>query len=138
MTKEERKKYMSDYYKLHPDLCKKAMKKWRTNNPEKAKEADRRWRVNNPDKLRNKHLKRKFGITLEQFNLMFDSQKGRCQICDKHEEEKLLAVDHNHRTGMVRGLLCNNCNLSLGLINEDIKILQNMIKYIQNYVESKD
>lgn len=55
---------------------------------------------------------RQYGITIEDYNRMFDHQKGRCAICKKHQSElnKRLHIDHNHDTGKVRGLLCSWCN----------------------------
>lgn len=59
-------------------------------------------------------------------------QNGSCAICGKKEtESKKLVVDHNHKTGKVRGLLCHSCNTALGLVKEDIEILKKMIKYIE-------
>jgi len=61
---------------------------------------------------RDLYLRRKYGITLKQYNLMLKSQGDSCDICRKHKSEfaKSLAVDHNHKTGKVRGLLCFYCN----------------------------
>ena len=55
-----------------------------------------------------RNLKHKYGLTLQDYNQMFDRQKGCCDICRRHQSEfsKALAVDHNHETGKVRGLLC--------------------------------
>ncbi len=63
-------------------------------------------------KARNKYLQKKYGITLRQYNIMLFSQNLSCAICKKHKSEfkKNLAVDHNHKTGRVRGLLCYYCN----------------------------
>ena len=91
------------------------------------------------DTVRNYHLKRVFGISLEAYNVLSDSQNNLCAICKKTETRTLghkvtsLVVDHNHETGKVRGLLCMFCNTSLGFMKEDIKILNNMINYIKKY-----
>lgn len=73
------------------------------------------WRQFNPDK-RAKVLQNKFGISTRQYNQMFDKQNGCCLLCEKHQAEfkKRFAVDHDHATGQVRGLLCMNCNCDLG------------------------
>ncbi len=72
---------------------------------------------------------------------MFDKYDGTCWVCrepeiDKHVKTgaiKSLAVDHNHHTGKVRGLLCRRCNVSLGLLRDSTEILNNMITYMEKY-----
>ena len=71
---------------------------------------------------KNNKLKSRYGITQEDYNKMFDDQQGCCKACGKHQSElkRTLDVDHCHETNKVRGLLCNRCNLILGLCNDDI------------------
>jgi hypothetical protein len=67
------------------------------------------------EKVRHNHLSWKYGITLEQYNLMLSDQGGTCAICGVPPGEKrALAVDHCHKTGRVRALLCASCNVRLG------------------------
>lgn len=111
---------------------------YRERNREKAKEYAKEYYKKNPphpDKVRERKLKHKFGITLEQYNLKFEEQRGCCAICGRHQTDfnKRLAVDHCHTTGKVRSLLCANCNQSLGLLKEDISVLKNMIRYLEKF-----
>jgi hypothetical protein len=69
---------------------------------------------------------------------MFLKQSGKCSICNNSEtvkdlkgKIKYLAVDHNHETGEVRGLLCNACNTGIGKLGDSVKILENAIKYLK-------
>lgn len=64
------------------------------------------------------HLKKVYGITLEQYNEMYKAQGGRCLICERHRDELLhkLRVDHDHELGIVRGLLCQHCNSLIGYV----------------------
>lgn len=106
---------------------------------EKQKERMRKKRADNPllwaKMMRENHLKRYFGITIDEYNQLFDTQDGKCAICSNPtEKDKNLSIDHNHITGKTRGLLCSKCNFALGLVNEDISILQNMIKYLLSFV----
>jgi len=84
-------------------------------------------------------LKRNYGISREQYVEMHKQQGGVCKICGKPETAKRgqttleLSVDHNHKTGKVRGLLCCNCNHALGTVKEDTKILKSAIKYLEEY-----
>ena len=69
---------------------------------------------------RNYDLKRFYGITLDDYNRIFIEQTGCCAMCGRHQSEfkKRLAVDHDHKTGKIRGLLCTNCNLKLGILED--------------------
>ena len=89
--------------------------------PEKVKARDRRYA-----------LKKLYGITIEEYNRLLKEQDECCAICGKHQLdfEKHLVVDHDHNTGEVRGLLCNNCNLMIGNSKDDPDILINGSKYL--------
>lgn len=91
------------------------LKKYRKTHPEKMKIIDRR-----------RSLKRKYGITIDDYNKMFIEQNGKCFICGL---EKKLVVDHDHKTGEIRKLLCHGCNTVLGKIEKgEFEIYQNYIK----------
>jgi hypothetical protein len=144
-------KPISEYYKRkralkYPDsisgyqtICKPCFKKQRADyvveNKEKCLEADHK-RYQNSDKTnwRASNYRIKFGISLEDYNRMFDEQEGKCKICKRHQSilKSRLAVDHNHSTGKIRGLLCRPCNSALGLLKENIDTLSNCIEYLIN------
>jgi hypothetical protein len=73
------------------------------------------------EQMRIHHLKQFYGITLEQYDKMVEDQDGVCAICNNiNSNGRRLSVDHNHKTGKVRGLLCGGCNAKLGVIeNKD-------------------
>lgn len=75
-------------------------------------------------------LKRKYAISIDEFEGMLKAQDYKCDICKK-EIKSYSAVDHDHKTGKVRGLLCRKCNLGLGAAKDNIVILTNMIKYLE-------
>jgi len=83
----------------------------------------------------NTKLKRRFGITLDQFNEMYKKQEGKCLICNATESMlgHRLAVDHCHTTGKIRGLLCKSCNMGIGNLKENVDNLQNAIKYLKSF-----
>lgn len=87
------------------------------------------------ESIRNTEFKRKYGITLEQYQELFTKQNGRCAICQQHQLElkKRLNVDHCHRTNIVRGLLCHNCNTALGSLRDSITILDAAKLYLQMF-----
>jgi hypothetical protein len=81
---------------------------------------------------RRQSLKYNFGITLEEYDALFDSQDGKCAICLLPPSGRQLAVDHDHKTGKIRGLLCTKCNVALGLLNDDIGRLFLAIEYLKS------
>ena len=78
-------------------------------------------------------LLRKYGITREQYEDMYEQQEGCCAICSQHESTftRALAVDHCHQTGKVRGLLCVNCNVGLGNFKDSEEFLTAAIAYLK-------
>lgn len=116
--------------------CSKAYsKEWTT--PEKlAKKYEAR---RTPEKMashKNYWLSRKYGITLDQFNQKWADQGSCCHICKTTENSKgkSFAVDHCHKTGKVRGILCDNCNHILGKANDDQHILLRAAEYLKSQV----
>ena len=89
----------------------------------------------------NSNLKKTYGITLEWFNDILESQNGKCAICKKEETLKIkgkvvrLAVDHCHETNKIRGLLCSNCNRGLGLFCDDPNLIRKAAAYIESHKE---
>lgn len=81
-------------------------------------------------------LQANYGITIIQYDAMLAAQNNVCAICGRNETAlwkgvvRRLAVDHDHETGEVRGLLCHQCNLGLGHFEDDRKLLQNAINYL--------
>jgi hypothetical protein len=89
---------------------------------------------------RAKRLRDRYGLTPEQYDLIFDAQGGRCPICRCKPRTRMLAVDHCHRTektagklASVRGLLCGRCNHQLlGAAHDKVDILRNAIQYLEH------
>lgn len=100
--------------------CKKCRnekcKEWCMKHRERRKQQYTSWVRNNPEKRRNSILSYIYGITLEQYNSLLESQDGKCKICLK---QKQLVVDHDHDLNEVRGLLCHKCNQALGFFKDD-------------------
>lgn len=85
------------------------------------------------DQRYSSHIKRNYGITITEYNDMFIEQAGRCAICGTHQSSltRRLLVDHCHETGMVRGLLCYNCNTGLGQFGDSLQLIKNTVKYLE-------
>jgi hypothetical protein len=78
-------------------------------------------------------LKRDYGITQKQWLTLKAKQNHKCAICKINLSQiKIITLDHDHKTGIIRGLLCNECNRSLGGFKDNIQLLQNAINYLQN------
>jgi hypothetical protein len=76
-------------------------------------------------------LKRKYGLTLEQYDEMLHTQDGVCAICgEPRPGERTLHVDHDHETGVIRGLLCFRCNNALGDFREEYELFQRAADYL--------
>lgn len=84
-------------------------------------------------KTRDRILRAKFGISLEDYDRLFKIQNYGCAICGGLNSDRALAVDHNHKTGQVRGLLCSRCNAAIGFLQEDTNRALKAIEYIRRY-----
>jgi len=105
-------------------------RQWYQNNKEKVDKRNRQWAKDNSEKERIYQLKKNYGISHENWLEMWNNQEGKCEICGKPFKSYSYAfVDHNHRTGEVRGLLCHRCNVGLGYI-EDIGYNIKATKYL--------
>ncbi len=101
----------------------------------------REYQENDPKRkitIRKDHLKSKFNLTIEGYELILKSQKGICKICkqpetakDRNGDIRRLCVDHNHETDRIRGLLCDKCNVMLGRAEDNPEILKQAIKYLE-------
>ncbi|GAF89887.1 unnamed protein product [marine sediment metagenome] len=101
-----------------------AAKKYREKTKKGSKERHKKWYKENRDHIleqsRDRNLRVNFGMTLDDYDQMFEKQDGVCAICNCPETMTYkgvathLSVDHNHITGEIRGLLCRDCNLELG------------------------
>jgi len=134
--------------KARPDglhyTCKKCMSdaalKRFIADPEKHRDKKRKYYAknpqmfnNNPEKRREWHLKKSYGLTSAEYNNMSQQQNHCCAICENHVSllKRGLVIDHDHQTNLTRGLLCDNCNKSLGLLKDSIKTLERAIEYLK-------
>lgn len=98
--------------------------------PQQKKDYAQKWRKDNESHVRDKEYRKRFGITLEEYDVLLNIQNGVCAICGNKCNRGRLAVDHCHKTGRIRGLLCRKCNAILGLMNDDLNWLNNAHKYL--------
>ncbi len=127
------------------DKEKEKQKRWRLANPEKYKaqrdranqrRKERGYYEKNADTIFENYLKRTYKIDLNKYNSLLSEQSGVCAVC-KNEcvTGKKLAVDHNHDTGEVRGLLCAKCNRGIGNFNDNLDRLKSAVLYLEKHSE---
>ena len=113
----DRKQYDKNYYLQHKVKRSKQTRKYYRNNKTKCKEL---W------------LKGKYGLRLQDFKKLLTKQKNKCKICGTLFTETLLPhVDHNHKTGKIRGILCQFCNHGLGNFRDNSQWLRKAAKYLE-------
>lgn len=126
------------YYKNNKNKINLKNKKRYIKNKFLHNNQTKKWREINPERFRELSLKNKYGINLNEFKEMLFKQNNLCKICLKPEivkykdgKIKNLSVDHCHKTGEVRGLLCNKCNNGLGSFEDNYNLLYKAIKYLK-------
>jgi len=123
-----------------PDFRKReseAGKRWRASHPETVQATNKRNNKRNAGIRRDHALRSNYGITIEDYERMFEEQKGACAICGSVEVRRNgrtnFCVDHCHKTGKVRGLLCNECNVGLGRLGDDAESLRRALAYLERF-----
>jgi Recombination endonuclease VII len=122
--------------------CGKAnAQQWRKHNHEREREVCRQWRQRNKERFKflqwRRDLKQMYGLSHEEWTAMLICQSGRCAICgvpfDERNHFSKASVDHDHATESVRELVHKNCNLLLGVANDDIELLEKAIAYLKRH-----
>lgn len=117
--------------------------RWQKRNPDRFRVMGtaraKRWRAANPEEAKRRQkavmLKAKYGITLAQFNALMTAQNSCCAICGTpfaSLNSKQVHVDHSHKTGKVRSILCHHCNTGLGAFREQTVLLRKAITYLRH------
>jgi Recombination endonuclease VII len=117
------------------DKILKRQRKWSKKNKEHCIEKSKEWYRANKDRVRDLQLQKEFGITLRQYTEMLLAQNGVCAICQggPDAKSKKLAVDHDHRTGKIRSLLCRGCNVGIGNLKDSPELLIKAAQYIKDH-----
>jgi hypothetical protein len=114
--------------------CEEETASWRQRNRSDYNNYAAAWRAKNPEKQHASEIKRRYKLSIEQYNAMLVIQGMKCKICSKQHDHALkrgrLYVDHDHQTGAVRGLLCGACNSGLGYMKHNKEILIKALAYL--------
>lgn len=141
MSKLTAKEYRDSWYQQNKETILAKRKLKYKQDPEHRQRClagnKRRWterRDKYTKRSRDTHLRRTYGITEQQELLMLEQQQHKCAICSKLPKlGAKLNVDHNHKTGAVRALLCINCNMTLGLMHDSEEALLNAAAYLKKH-----
>ena len=134
----------SFYKKLDKEArCKECVSELRRQEYKEKKEfklkAVQKYRNENPEKIRDIKLRQAYGVGIDYFNAKLKEQGGVCAGCKRdvktiwRGKQVAMALDHNHETKQVRGVLCIKCNRALGLLEENEQSFLNLIDYINKY-----
>ena len=107
-------------------------RRWYRKHKEEVFVRNKKWRDKNQEKVRGYLHKTRYGLVEGQYQQMQEEQKNLCAICC---EPKRLDVDHDKHTGRVRGLLCRQCNMALGLFKDNCNFLKKAIEYLPSAPE---
>lgn len=109
-------------------------KNYYTKNKKELTSKSKAYALENKEKIKNDKMRRKFGIAIEEKILLFAKQGNKCAICGCTENNvgRDWDIDHCHKTGKIRGILCSNCNRGLGLFQDSSEYLKQACTYLEN------
>jgi DNA-directed RNA polymerase subunit RPC12/RpoP len=96
------------------------------------RENGKKYREKNRKEINLKNRVGRYGISISDYNKMIQVQDNKCAICGDELNNSNIRIDHDHKTGDVRGLLCTSCNTGLGLMKDSPEVLGNAKKYLEN------
>lgn len=118
----------------------KTNRRWREANREKSRSSRDRWSERNREHIREKYYRRTYGIGVDDVARMLLEQDSACAICTRRDPVVSTGgfhVDHDHRTGQVRALLCGRCNIAIGLLDDSPERAEALAAYLRKHSESQ-
>lgn len=128
---EKKREYDRQYYKANREKVRERNRKYYKANREKERERNRKRHEASPETDRENRYLRHFNITIEEYDLLLKEQGGACAICLKPPAKMRLAVDHCHKTGLIRGLTCFICNRGLGYWRDMPELCRAAAEYLE-------
>lgn len=124
-------------YRKNPEYNKRTAREWREANPERFKQWGIEYRKRTKEQARKRHYEYRYGFSTEVYEAAVERQGGKCAICRsaRSTTKRSLHVDHCHKTGKFRGILCSRCNSGIGNLRDDPKLLARAIAYLTIGVE---
>ena len=130
IQREKKYAYHKEWVKANRDKVNAYSAKWRENNLERAREASRNHYHRNKH-LRDWHQGVKYGLTKQEVLALYEASDGLCAICYK---ESARIIDHNHKTGQIRGVLCYACNTALAALEKGQEWIDSALAYLEEGV----
>lgn len=123
----------ADRRQRNPQVVADQKKREYARNSERYRAYQREYRRKHPERVREMKLRIQYGMTSQEWDALHEAQGGRCAICRRPSlDGKPLRVDHDHKTGAVRGLLCSPCNTGLGQFQDEPKRLEKAAEYLRD------
>jgi hypothetical protein len=120
------------YRNENRERCRAATREWMNRNTARVARYGQAWHLSNRERRKQDVRKRRYGVDHGKYTLLVSAQGGGCAICGKPNTcGRDLAVDHDHKTGQVRGLLCTRCNVVLGLVHDSPEHLLEAALYLE-------
>ena len=135
-NRESDRIYTRNYYAKNREKFRERDRIYKRENRDKIRITERKYYWKNKEKVdarnRARFLRQYYNLPIEKYEEMYKAQNGACAICkDINTSGRKLAVDHNHNTGVIRGLLCSRCNLGIGQFKDD----EDLLKIASDYIE---
>jgi len=118
------------YYPANRDKLLKQARRYVQANVELVRNRRRRYQERTKAEKQQYHRERRYGITPEQYTHLLNEQFGKCALCRRRSA---VCIDHDHRTGKVRALLCRSCNIGLGAFEDDSQLLERAKEYLVQF-----
>jgi hypothetical protein len=124
------------YRRLHPGRVAASQAAYKAKNRKKLAAYDVAYKAKNRKRIHRQALNRKYGLTPEGYDCLLSLQNHACGCCGRTDPGRSnsthFMVDHDHKTGQVRGLLCYPCNSAIGKLGDSIEGLQRALNYLTN------
>jgi len=113
--------------------CKDCCRKYRRKHKDKSILYNKEYWKNNKKRLSAYMKFYHYGVTPEDYDKLYKKQNGCCALCGRHQSEltKTLCIDHDHKTGKIRGLLCLSCNRGVGYLQDDAELCLKAYQYLR-------
>jgi hypothetical protein len=128
------------YEATHKEQIKESYVKYDASHRLQRRHFQNQYYAAHKEQKRNSRLKQRFGIDAEEYQRLLTKQMDGCAICGTtipggpgKRNPLGFAVDHDHKTGKVRGLLCRNCNTGIGLLKDKVSVIRNAVDYVERY-----
>lgn len=130
MNKKEKQR---EYNRLYYEKNKEKIKNRQNKNRARITIRHNKWSKENKEYITTYMRAWRHGLTVDQMNLLLEQAGDNCPICNRGFDESVKAIDHCHETGTIRGVICNKCNVAIGMFGESVDALKNSIDYLERH-----